>query len=315
MTQQPPHLSSEKQPDDNGNPFAIFVLFLLFAGVLLAIFSSQIISAGLDDDSPTAEATTEVVLAATPTSGSQPPPLPTTEPVTEVQAAYTAEQVAAGDRIYAGLCFACHGIGGAGVPGLGKPLVNSEFVNGLSDDELVDFMIVGRSASDPENTTGQAMPARGGNPSLTDEDLFHVVAYIRSLNGAATSNTGEGPVVVATVRPFEPPPINALDPAVVPPFSGESGQVALAPFDPAQSLSDVELDGASAYAWACASCHADRAELAQTDMTDSEIRDMLINAVPPVAAINTFVHPYRGGHPPLSDGQIDALIAYLRSGN
>ncbi|MBE2182858.1 MAG: cytochrome c [Anaerolineae bacterium] len=315
MTQQPPHLSSEKQPDDNGNPLAILVLFLLFVGVLLAIFSSQIIPAGLDNDSPAAEATTEVVLAATPTYGSQPPPLPTTEPVIEAQADYTAEQVAAGDRIYAGLCFACHGIRGAGVPGLGKPLVDSEFVDNLSDDELVDFMIVGRSASDPENTTGQAMPARGGNPSLTDEDLFHVVAYIRSLNGAATSNTSGVPVVVATVRPFEPPPINALDPAAVPPFSGESGQVVLAPFDPAQSLSDVEIDGASAYTWACASCHADRVELAQTDMTDAEIRDILTNAVPPVAAINTFVHPYRGGHPPLSDEQIDALIVYLRSGN
>ncbi len=316
MSQQTPNPPSEKQGED-GNPFAIFVLFLLFAGVLVAIFSGQIIPAGLDSSSSTAEATAEVevALVATPTMGSEPPPLPTAEGAAEAQVEYTAEQVAAGERIYSGLCFACHGIGGAGVPGLGKPLVDSEFVNGLDDQGLVDFMVVGRAANDPLNTTGQVMPARGGNPSLTDEDLFNVVAYIRSLNGAVASNEGAEPEVVATVRPFEPLPLNALDAAAVPPFSGEAGELALAPLDPEQAQSEVEIDGESAYLWACASCHADRAELAQTEMTDGEIREMLTNAVPPVAAIDTFTHPYRGGYPALNDAQIDALIAYLRAGS
>jgi hypothetical protein len=29
------------------------------------------------------------------------------------------------------------------------------------------------------------MPAKGGRPNLTDEDLLNVIAYIRSLNAAA----------------------------------------------------------------------------------------------------------------------------------
>ncbi len=315
MTQQPPNSPPEQQPDDNGNPFAIFILFLLFIGVMVAVFSGQFIPAGLSSASPTAESVAEVALVVTPTIGSQPPPLATTEGMIEAPVEYTAAQVDAGERIYSGLCFACHGIGGAGVPGLGKPLVDSEFVDGLTDQELVDFMIVGRAVGDPLNTTGQIMPARGGNPSLTDEDLFNVVAYIRSLNGAATSSEGVEPVVVAAVRPFEPPPINALDPAAVPPFSGQAGELAIAPFDPAQSTSQIAIDGAAAYTWACASCHTDRALLAQTEMSDEEIRAMLTDVRPPVAAIDTFTHPYRGGHPVLNDEQIDALIAYLRSGS
>ena len=40
---------------------------------------------------------------------------------------------------------------------------------------------VGRPAGDPLNDTGVDMPPRGGNPSLSDEDLAHIVAYLRTL--------------------------------------------------------------------------------------------------------------------------------------
>ena len=92
-----------------------------------------------------------------------------------------ADLVSKGEEIYSSTCSACHGADAKGIPGLGKDLTNSEFIQGLSDDELVDFMKVGRGASDPENTTGVAMPPKGGNPSLTDDDLRAVVAFLRTL--------------------------------------------------------------------------------------------------------------------------------------
>lgn len=86
-----------------------------------------------------------------------------------------------GAGVYSGTCQACHGPDGVGIEGLGKALAASEFVQSQSDDELVALIAVGRSTSDPENTTGVAMPSKGGNPSLSDGDLQNVVAYIRTL--------------------------------------------------------------------------------------------------------------------------------------
>lgn len=87
-----------------------------------------------------------------------------------------------GEVLYQGNCQACHGPNGEGIEGLGKPWVGSEFINGSSDGEMVEFLKVGRPADDPLNDTGIAMMPRGGNPSLTDDDLRDLVAYMRTLN-------------------------------------------------------------------------------------------------------------------------------------
>lgn len=89
---------------------------------------------------------------------------------------------AAGATVYTGTCATCHGPTAGGVDGLGKPLAPSEFVVANSEDELVAFIKVGRPTSDPANTQGVDMPPKGGNPSLSDQDLHDVAAYIKSLN-------------------------------------------------------------------------------------------------------------------------------------
>lgn len=89
---------------------------------------------------------------------------------------------AQGAELYGSTCQACHGADGEGIDGLGKALNPSEFVQSQSDAELVAFLLVGRPASDPENTTGVDMAPKGGNPSLTDEDLQDIVAHLRTWN-------------------------------------------------------------------------------------------------------------------------------------
>lgn len=89
---------------------------------------------------------------------------------------------AAGQKLYQQTCAMCHGYRGEGVQRLGKPIVDSEFVRRHSDEELVRFLIEGRAANHPDNTQGIPMPPRGGNPSLTDEDLALIVAYMRSIS-------------------------------------------------------------------------------------------------------------------------------------
>jgi mono/diheme cytochrome c family protein len=87
----------------------------------------------------------------------------------------------AGQDYFEGTCSACHGMDAKGLPGLGKDLTTSEFVKGQSDTELVEFVKVGRPASDPANTTGVDMLPKGGNPALTEQQLYDIVAYVRTL--------------------------------------------------------------------------------------------------------------------------------------
>lgn len=87
----------------------------------------------------------------------------------------------AGKAAYESTCFACHGMDATGMENSGKDLTTSPFVKGLTDEQLVTFIIDGRSIHDPANTSGVDMPPRGGNPSLSDQDLFDIVAYLRTL--------------------------------------------------------------------------------------------------------------------------------------
>jgi len=95
-------------------------------------------------------------------------------------ATYAADIVSQGASHFI-LCAACHGADGAGLPGLGKSLISSEFVDLATDGDLLMFIQEGRPVWDTENTTGIPMPPRGGNPTLTDDDILAIIAYLRTL--------------------------------------------------------------------------------------------------------------------------------------
>lgn len=87
----------------------------------------------------------------------------------------------AGEPLFQSTCSACHGPDAKGLPALGKDLTTSEFTQNSSDQELLDFVKVGRPVGDPENTQGIDMPPKGGNPALSDEDILNIIAYVRTL--------------------------------------------------------------------------------------------------------------------------------------
>lgn len=93
-----------------------------------------------------------------------------------------AEWIAHGNKIFMASCAACHGKDARGMTGLGRDLIASEFVQSLDDDALLAFLLKGRDPSDPLNTTKVAMPPKGGNPALSEDDLLDVIAYLRSLS-------------------------------------------------------------------------------------------------------------------------------------
>lgn len=124
--------------------------------------------------------------------------VPTEVPPVEQQfdvAALSAplETVRAGWDIFRSTCISCHALSASGATShaIGKNLTDNAFIQQSSDDQLLDFLKTGRTATDPVNVTGYAMPARGGNSSLTDDDLRSVIAYLRELNkGTVNLNVG-----------------------------------------------------------------------------------------------------------------------------
>ena len=95
---------------------------------------------------------------------------------------YSSEDVTRGGEIFAGTCSACHGADAKGLPNLGKDLTTSDYVKDNSDEVLLTLLKEGRPSGHELNTTGVDMPPKGGNPSLNDEDLLTIVAYLRSIN-------------------------------------------------------------------------------------------------------------------------------------
>ena len=107
--------------------FPLYPVLILFGVVGLLLI-------GLLAEQPkippvTPVATEEVVVAPT--------LIPTSAPAgaqSDAQTvSYSAEDVAAGQTLFQSICFACHGMDATGIAGLGKNLVTSSFVHGLTD--------------------------------------------------------------------------------------------------------------------------------------------------------------------------------------
>jgi len=83
---------------------------------------------------------------------------------------------AAGEKIFASACATCHGQEGQGVAGLSQDMTQSQLIASATDQELVEFIKAG-------GVPGEApvMLPKGGLPTLTDQNLADIVAYIRTL--------------------------------------------------------------------------------------------------------------------------------------
>ena len=90
----------------------------------------------------------------------------------------TAADAGRGGEIYAQTCVACHGADGRGVlPGV--PDFTSASGPLAKEDALLQHI------TDGFQTPGSpmAMPSKGGNPDLTEEDVMSVLRYLREHYG------------------------------------------------------------------------------------------------------------------------------------
>ena len=104
----------------------------------------------------------------------------------------TPAMVSTGETLYKsiGLCFACHGPDGRGVPGAGVDLTDDEWLHDdPSFEALVQRILDGVG---PESTkTGVIMLPKGGS-QVTDEQIRAIASYVWSLwqRADATADAG-----------------------------------------------------------------------------------------------------------------------------
>ncbi|WP_141693925.1 c-type cytochrome [Methyloligella halotolerans] len=93
-------------------------------------------------------------------------------------------------------CNGCHG--GAGGGGMGPPLTNDVWVYGSDDDTLFRFITLGSdgyqkeynaSRKGSENVVGP-MPPKGGADINSADDIWKVIAWIRTVNPASGGGSG-----------------------------------------------------------------------------------------------------------------------------
>lgn len=210
---------------------------------------------------------------------------------------YDPTLVQTGQTSFTAYCSACHGPDAKGVSGLGKDLTNSDFMRGLSDTDLLNFVKTGRPIWDAANTTGVDMPPKGGNPGLTDEDILAIIAFLRTLDSAHV-------------------------PAASSETTATESETTTASFDPA-----VVEAGKTSFVAYCSACHGADAkgvaglgkDLVTSEfvhsLSDADLMTFVKTGRPIWDAANTtgIDMPPKGGNPGLTDEELMNIITYLRS--
>ena len=97
----------------------------------------------------------------------------------------TVPMIKDGETLFkgAGLCSACHGPDGKGVPSLGANLTDAQWLHSKgSYDDIVKQINAGVTAD--KSSTGVVMPPKGGS-NITDAQVKAIAAYVWSLSHKA----------------------------------------------------------------------------------------------------------------------------------
>ena len=139
-----------------------------------------------------------------------------------------------GEQVYAQVCKTCHETGLAGAPKLGdKAAWQARIAQG--EATVSQHAIAGFQGK------GGAMPAKGGNADLTDDEVRRAVAFMANKAGA----TWKEPAMAAPV---------AAAPASAAPIA--TAAAAPAPAATAPAAAAGKPDGKKVFESSCAACHA-----------------------------------------------------------
>ena len=201
-----------------------------------------------------------------------------------------------GEQVYATVCKTCHEAGLAGAPKFGDKAAWAKVV-AQGDKLSFEHAISGF----------KAMPAKGGNSELTDDEVKRAVAYMA--NNAGANWTAPAVTATAAAPPAATPTATpATQAAPTAPAASASTAVASAP------AAAGPADGKKTYEATCIVCHGagiagapkfgDKAAWAPRIKTGM---DALMNA----ALHGKGAMPPKGGNTTLSDADVKAAVSYM----
>lgn len=160
-----------------------------------------------------------------------------------------AAEARTGEQVYGLACQACHGSGVLGAPKMGDGSAWKARLSGRSFDDLVKSAVNGLNA----------MPARGGNPNLSDEELANAIQYMLSKSGVASPKQGgSGSASVSSAPAAEAPAAQASKPQA---GSMQEPASASAPQSQGATSASESVDpqrlakGENRYKMVCSACH------------------------------------------------------------
>jgi cytochrome c5 len=196
-----------------------------------------------------------------------------------------------GEQVYAAVCAACHSTGLLGSPMFGDEAAWAPRVAALGLDGLIASAIAGKGA----------MPARGGNPATTDEEIHDAILHMVKDTGLDLENAGGESTDTAATTEETP-----ADAATV-----VATEAIAAPVVVADNVKGIDV-----YAKNCFVCH-DTGVLGSPKIAvkaDWSARIAKGNDALYASAINGLASmPARGGNPSLEDDAIKAAVDYMVS--
>jgi cytochrome c5 len=227
-----------------------------------------------------------------------------------------------GQQVFAQVCKTCHEAGIAGAPKIGdKAAWEPRIATG--EKTLVQHAISGFQGK------SGVMPPKGGNPTLTDDEIQRAVVYMANDAGAnwkeapPSQTASAAPAATAAAAPaMAPAAAHAVAPAA--PGSNAPTNVAStsnAPSAPAPGATQAasaggSAEGKSVYEQTCHVCHA--TGLAGSPKFGDKAAWAARIATGMPALYNAALHglnamPPKGGNTALTDAQVKAAVDYMVS--
>lgn len=217
-------------------------------------------------------------------------------------AAATSTAARSGKEVYAAVCQACHATGVAGSPKFGdKAAWEPRAATGL--DALLNSAMNGKGA----------MPARGGNPSVTDAELKATILYMTkeagfNLGGAAAPATAPKAQKQPTASAPKAEPATEPKAPVVAAVAATANNSA-----PANNSASLEA-GKKVYDTVCFACH--KTGVAGAPVFGNKEAWAPRLATGPDALYSSVLNgkgamPPKGGNTSLSDDDVKAAVDYI----